>query len=90
MGRQWLNQQPRGRSFTGSCPVPFQDYPHVLMAHGGGGRLTQQLLRDIFLPAFANPQLDAAHDGAVFEVGAERFAFTTDSYVVRPLFFPGR
>ena len=76
-------------SFTGTCPIPFRDYPHVLMAHGGGGRLTQQLLREIFLPAFANPQLDEAHDGAVLEVGAERLAFTTDSYVVRPLFFPG-
>jgi hydrogenase expression/formation protein HypE len=59
------------------------------MAHGGGGRLTQQLLRDVFLPAFANPQLDAAHDGALLEAGPMRLAFTTDSYVVRPLFFPG-
>jgi hydrogenase expression/formation protein HypE len=79
----------RNHSVEFSCPLPFQDYPQVLMAHGGGGRLTQQLLRDIFLPAFANPLLDAAHDGAVFEVGPHRLAFTTDSYVVRPLFFPG-
>jgi hydrogenase expression/formation protein HypE len=79
----------RNQSLEFSCPLPFQDYPQVLMAHGGGGRLTQQLLREIFLPAFANPLLDEAHDGAVFEVGSNRLAFTTDSYVVRPLFFPG-
>jgi hydrogenase expression/formation protein HypE len=84
-----MSEPAKPPSFTGSCPLPFLDYPHVLMAHGGGGRLTQQLLREIFLPAFANPHLDAAHDGAVFEIGAARFAFSTDSYVVRPLFFPG-
>jgi hydrogenase expression/formation protein HypE len=72
-----------------SCPVPIREYGQVLMAHGGGGRLTQQLLRDLFLPAFANPELNAAHDGAVFDANGVRLAFTTDSYVVRPLFFPG-
>jgi hydrogenase expression/formation protein HypE len=49
----------------------------------------QQLIDQVFLPAFANPWLGARHDGAVLEVGSERLAFTTDSYVVRPLFFPG-
>lgn len=84
-----MSNKNDGPEFAPNCPIPFQDYPQVLMAHGGGGRLTQQLLRDIFLPAFANPQLEAAHDGAVMEVGPVRLAFTTDSYVVRPLFFPG-
>jgi hydrogenase expression/formation protein HypE len=74
---------------TPSCPVPLRDYPHVLMAHGGGGTLTQQLLEGVFLPAFRNPALAEAHDGAVLEVGSARVAFSTDSYVVRPLFFPG-
>jgi hydrogenase expression/formation protein HypE len=74
---------------TPSCPVPFTDYPHVLMAHGGGGRLTQQLLDRIFLPQFSNPLLGQRHDGAVLEVGGQRLAFTTDSYVIHPLFFPG-
>jgi hydrogenase expression/formation protein HypE len=59
------------------------------MAHGGGGRLTQQLIAQMFLPSFDNPQLNALHDGAVLPVGGERLAFTTDSYVVQPLFFPG-
>jgi hydrogenase expression/formation protein HypE len=75
--------------FTSSCPIPFSDYPKVLMAHGGGGRLTQQLLDKIFLPSFDNPLLGERHDGAVLDVGGCKLAFTTDSYVVHPLFFPG-
>jgi hydrogenase expression/formation protein HypE len=75
--------------FTGSCPIPISEYPHVLLGHGGGGRLTQQLLDKIFLPSFDNPQLGARHDGAVLDVGGRKLAFTTDSYVVHPLFFPG-
>ena len=75
------------RDFT--CPVPIGDYPRVLLAHGGGGRLTQQLIERLFLPAFSNAAIDARHDGARLEVGSGVLAFTTDSYVVRPLFFPG-
>ncbi len=71
------------------CPVPISDYPTVQLAHGGGGRLTQQLIERLFVPSFANPLLAALHDGAVLPVGGERLAFTTDSYVVHPLFFPG-
>lgn len=75
--------------FTLSCPFPIQDYPQVLMAHGGGGKLMHQLIGKLFLPAFRNSLPDAQHDASVFEVGGQRLAFTTDSYVVRPLFFPG-
>jgi hydrogenase expression/formation protein HypE len=75
--------------FTVSCPVPTAQYPNVLLAHGGGGTLTQQLLDGLFLPAFRNAHLARAHDGAELEVNGVRLAFTTDSYVVRPLFFPG-
>jgi len=71
------------------CPIPFSEYPHVLMAHGGGGRLTNQLIERIFIPAFGNPALGARHDGARLEVGGQALAFSTDSYVVRPLEFPG-
>ena len=71
------------------CPLPIADYPTVQMAHGGGGRMTQQLIDKLFVPSFANPMLSALHDGAVFSVGGARLAFSTDSYVVRPLFFPG-
>jgi hydrogenase expression/formation protein HypE len=61
----------------------------VLLAHGGGGRLTAELIESLFLPAFENPALAARHDGAVVEIEGLRLAFTTDSYVVRPLVFPG-
>lgn len=71
------------------CPVPASTYAHVLMAHGGGGRLTQQLLEKVFYPAFKNPLLESRHDGAVFTVGNAKLAMTTDSYVIHPLFFPG-
>jgi hydrogenase expression/formation protein HypE len=71
------------------CPIPIEQYPNVLMAHGGGGKLTHQLIEKIFLPAFGNPALEARHDGAVFELPSRKLAFTTDSYVVQPLFFPG-
>ena len=71
------------------CPIPIQEYPAVLLAHGGGGRLTQMLIERMFLPAFQNPALETLHDGAVLEVEGLRLAFTTDSFVVSPLFFPG-
>lgn len=71
------------------CPLPLRHYPHVVMAHGGGGRLMQDLIEHVFRRAFANPVLGQRHDGAVFDAGARPVAFTTDSYVVRPLFFPG-
>jgi hydrogenase expression/formation protein HypE len=80
---------PVNPELTASCPIPISDYPKVLMAHGGGGRLMQQLLEKIFLPSFDNPLLGQRHDGAVLEVGGQKLAFTTDSYVVHPLFFPG-
>jgi hydrogenase expression/formation protein HypE len=71
------------------CPVPIARYPQVMMAHGGGGRLMQQLIDELLAPAFANPYLEARHDGAELTLGGARLAFTTDSYVVHPLFFPG-
>ena len=76
-------------SDTFSCPTPISQYPNVLLAHGGGGRLTHQLIEQMFLSTYGNPLLEERHDGAVFELPAGRFAFTTDSYVIQPLFFPG-
>ena len=76
--------------YTGpQCPIPISDYPTVMLAHGGGGRLTQMLIERLFLPAFANPALEALHDGAVLEVNGTRLAFSTDSFTISPLFFPG-
>lgn len=72
-----------------ACPLPVSQYPNILMGHGGGGRLTHQLIEDVFGQAFSNPILDTRHDSAQFSVPPGRLAMTTDSYVVRPLFFPG-
>ncbi|MFM1842796.1 MAG: [NiFe] hydrogenase metallocenter assembly protein HypE [Cyanobacteriota bacterium] len=73
---------------TFSCPIPLDRYPYVLLAHGGGGRLMQQLLNQIFLPTFGTPP-ENSHDAQVFSVTGGQLAFTTDSYVINPLFFPG-
>jgi len=72
-----------------SCPIPIDRYPNVLLAHGGGGRLMHQLIEQMFVATFGNPLLDVRHDAAVADLGGMRVAMTTDSYVVRPLFFPG-
>lgn len=61
----------------------------ILLAHGSGGKPSAELFRQIFLPQFDNPYLAEAHDGAILEVGGCRFAFSTDSYVVKPHSFPG-
>jgi len=72
-----------------SCPMPMTDYKNVLLAHGGGGRLTQQIIQKMFLPSFRNEFLESLHDGAVVPLQGVRMAFTTDSYVVNPIVFPG-
>jgi hydrogenase expression/formation protein HypE len=71
-----------------SCPVPITNYEQVTMAHGGGGSLSNQLIERMFLKEFSNPMLDEGHDGALLELQG-RLAFTTDSFVVNPIFFPG-
>ncbi len=75
--------------FTLNCPTPLAADAEISLAHGSGGALTHRLLEQLFLPAFHNPMLDARHDGAMLELGDTRLAFSTDSYVVQPLFFPG-
>jgi len=77
------------KPFTISCPMPVNPSEVVTLAHGGGGRLMHQLLENFVIPAFRNEMLEARHDGAVLDVAETRLAFTTDSYVVSPLFFPG-
>lgn len=76
-----------------SCPLPLRDNPNIVMGHGGGGRLSSELIEELFLPAFAGTNLAGVlaqlGDAAILEVGEGRLAFTTDSYVVRPRFFPG-
>ena len=76
-------------AFGPQCPIPISEYPHVLLAHGGGGRLTQMLIERMFAPTFDNAILESLHDGAIFDVGGARLAFSTDSFVINPIFFPG-
>ncbi|MCG3203694.1 MAG: Carbamoyl dehydratase HypE [Elusimicrobia bacterium] len=77
------------KDFTLACPLPIHQYPKVLMAHGGGGRLMNQMIEKMFANVFDNDFLKQRHDSAVFNVNKGRMAFTTDSFVVSPLFFPG-
>jgi hydrogenase expression/formation protein HypE len=76
-----------------SCPLPLRDHPVIVMGHGGGGRLSAELVEHLFLPAFAGTELAGTlqqlGDAAVLDLGGARLAFSTDSYVVRPRFFPG-
>ena len=75
--------------FALSCPIPFGDADRILLGHGSGGTMTADLIGRCFLPAFGNPYLDKLDDQAVVGAGGTRLAFSTDSYVVTPLFFPG-
>jgi hydrogenase expression/formation protein HypE len=76
------------RDFAAVCPVSGGDEERIQLAHGGGGRVMARLLATIIRPAFADPLLDLAHDGVSLDLEGP-VAFTTDSYVVRPLVFPG-
>ncbi|HOX15579.1 MAG TPA: hydrogenase expression/formation protein HypE [Smithellaceae bacterium] len=64
-------------------------YGKILLEHGGGGLLSNQLIAEYFLPRFHNPYLERLEDSAVLNIGSQKFCFTTDSYVVSPVFFPG-
>jgi hydrogenase expression/formation protein HypE len=75
--------------FTSSCPIPKSEYDKVLLAHGGGGTLMHQLIQKMFVSQFDNELLNVQHDGAIFEMNGVKLAFSTDSYVVQPIFFPG-
>src|ERR1700753_3999973 len=77
------------QDFVLSCPLPITERKNIVMGHGSGGKLTAQLVHDLFLPAFDNDYLRKLDDQAVFTAGTARLAFTTDSFVVTPLFFPG-
>jgi hydrogenase expression/formation protein HypE len=80
---------PEIKNFKLSCPAPVGVRGQIVMAHGGGGKLMHDLLETYIIPAFRNDKLEQRHDGARVDVAGARLAFTTDSYVVRPMFFPG-
>ena len=73
----------------GACPLPTFEHERIVLGHGSGGKLTTELIEKLFLPAFANPILEKRDDQAVVQVNGARLAFTTDSFVVTPIFFPG-
>jgi hydrogenase expression/formation protein HypE len=75
-----------------TCPLPLRDYPTVVMGHGGGGKLSADLIKYLFLPVFENPVLAQMGDAAVVAPAGDqnlRLAVSTDSFTVTPLFFPG-
>lgn len=76
--------------FNLQCPIPINDYPKVLLAHGGGGKLMHTLINKMFISAFKNEYLLQDHDSVLIELNkSNKLAFTTDSYVVKPIFFSG-
>ncbi|MDX6241723.1 MAG: hydrogenase expression/formation protein HypE, partial [Kribbellaceae bacterium] len=81
---------PGPPDFSGwTCPLPLRDHPTIVMGHGGGGQMSGELIEHLFVPAFSNPLLAGLTDSAVVTMGGARLAFSTDSFVVQPLFFPG-
>jgi hydrogenase expression/formation protein HypE len=76
-------------ALMGTCPLPITDYKEIVLGHGSGGKLSHQLIQKIVLPQFRNNLLEPLHDGAIFSLGSTRVAFSTDSFVVSPIFFPG-
>lgn len=73
----------------GECPLPVFDHPQIVLGHGSGGKLSAELIDKIFISRFANPTLERRNDSALVEMGGARVAFTTDAFVVTPIFFPG-
>ena len=71
------------------CPVPLRDTPFIVMGHGGGGAMSAELIEHLFLPAYGAAATADLGDSAVLSVGGSTLAFSTDSFVVKPMFFPG-
>jgi len=84
-----MNEKTIDLSNGFACPLPITEYKNILLAHGGGGKLSHQLIKTMFASQFKNELLEPLHDGAMFTVGGTRLAFSTDSYVINPIFFPG-
>ena len=84
-----MNDEARVELLGAVCPTPLLDHKQIVLGHGSGGKLTADLIRKIFLPAFNNDYLAQLDDQAVLDLNGSRIAFTTDAFVVTPIFFPG-
>lgn len=82
-----MTEKPNLLGWT--CPVPLQNYPTIVMGHGAGGKMMADLIQHLFAPAFENEWLEQMGDATAIDLPSGRLAFTTDSFVVSPLFFPG-
>ncbi|MFG3615073.1 hydrogenase expression/formation protein HypE [Nocardia sp. NPDC047654] len=71
------------------CPMPLRDAPNIVMGHGGGGAMSGELIEHLFLPAFGSAAHADLGDSAVVTLDGARLAFSTDSFVVKPIVFPG-
>jgi len=83
-----MSSNRNGAGFA-ECPIPIAEREEILLGHGSGGKLTARLIEQIIVPAFRNPALEALDDQAIVSLDGARLAFTTDSYVITPIFFPG-
>ncbi len=83
------DKKPDLGAALGNCPIPVYSQSNVLLGHGSGGKLSADLIRDVFLPTFNNPFLEKLNDSAILPSNGSELAFTTDSFVVDPVFFPG-
>ncbi|MFH1699871.1 MAG: hydrogenase expression/formation protein HypE [Candidatus Zixiibacteriota bacterium] len=77
------------RGYYIQCPIPVQTQSKITMAHGGGGSQMNKLIQDVFVSTLDTIELRKRHDGAIYDSQNGRYAFTTDSFVINPLFFPG-
>jgi hydrogenase expression/formation protein HypE len=79
----------QGTATLGQCPLPIFNHPQIVMGHGSGGKLSAELIDKVFISQFTNSTLERMDDSAALEINGARLAFTTDSFVVTPIFFPG-
>ena len=90
VGEHLREEEPLAEStLFGECPLPIFDHPQIVLGHGSGGKLSAELIEKVFVSRFANPTIERMNDSALLEIGGTRLAFTTDSFVVTPIFFPG-
>ena len=84
-----MTDETAGDILSASCPAPIRERGAIVLGHGSGGKLSAELIETIFLPAFRNDVLARMEDQAILDIGSTRLAFTTDAFVVTPIFFPG-